>query len=77
MATWEICYEADGVRYNELVEDPGYGDRLSQGQIEDLADGLRGESDDAIDIVWVRPHTDTQDRVTAAEQLWPLRTCHG
>ena len=66
MATWEICYQADGVRYKELVDDPNYGAQLSSGQITELVVGLQGESDEHIEIVWLRS-TDAP----SAQLLWP------
>ena len=70
MATWEICYQADGVRYKELVDDPNYGAQLSSGQITELVVGLQGESDEHIEIVWLRSM-----EAPSAQQLWPMRNC--
>jgi hypothetical protein len=51
MATWEICYAADGERYRELVDDVNCGAQISPGQITELAVGLQGESDENIEII--------------------------
>ena len=55
MTTWEICYECEGERFVELIDDEDYGSALTSIQLAEIKAGLRGETDDVIHLLWWRP----------------------